>query len=334
MEGTRQQRRLATILAADVVGYSGHMARDEEATVRTLRSHRQVIDGLIARHEGRIFNTAGDSVLAEFGSAVEAVRCALTIQDELRVRNAELVPDRQLLLRIGVNVGDVLVEGDDLLGDGVNIAARLEGLAQPGGICISASTFEQVKNKLSVGFEDLGPQQVKNIPEPVRAFGITAAPVTVAQQGDAARSLRWPVAAGSALVLLAVIGGAAYWYFGTHGPASIPATITTDEMRADQIAAFMTGVTIRGTRRIDGQPFTIVLNADKTASYEFPRAGAANGTTEHITGTWRASDFRFCMQIKHFGQGRELCPRIEKDGAQVIARGRRNGQQLPWTLTK
>ena len=132
MTSTESKRRLTTILAADVAGYSALMASDEEATVRTLRAYREIIDKLIARHDGRIFNTAGDAVLAEFSSAVEAVRCAITIQDELRVRNAELVPERQMLFRIGVNLGDVLVEGDDLLGDGVNIAARLEGVAEPG----------------------------------------------------------------------------------------------------------------------------------------------------------------------------------------------------------
>ena len=133
MDSGRNKRRLATILAADVAGYSALMAQDEEATVRTLRAFRDVIDKLIARHDGRVFNTAGDAVLAEFGSAVEAVRCAITIQDELRVRNAELVPERQMQFRIGVNVGDVLVEGDDrdalaLAGRGLVLFLAVEGI--------------------------------------------------------------------------------------------------------------------------------------------------------------------------------------------------------------
>jgi class 3 adenylate cyclase len=169
-----QQRRLATILAADVSGYSRLMAEDEEYALRTLKAHRNVIDRLIARHEGRIFNTAGDSIVAEFGSAVEAVRCAITIQEELRVRNAQVDENRRMELRIGINVGDVLVDGDNLYGDGVNVAARLEGIAAPGGICISGSVFALVKNKLSYGFEDIGPQAVKNIPEPVPAFRLTS----------------------------------------------------------------------------------------------------------------------------------------------------------------
>ena len=207
-------RRLATILAADVVGYSRLMAQDEEATVRTLKAHRVIIDRLIARHEGRIFNTAGDSVLAEFGSVVEAVRCATTIQDELRVRNAELVESRQMLFRIGVNIGDVIADGDDLLGDGINVAARLESIAPPGGICISGGTFEQVKNKLSIGFEDLGPQTVKNIPDPVAAFRITGAPVSVSTaEGDPESPTPTGTATGKYLVgavLIAVIAVAAW----------------------------------------------------------------------------------------------------------------------------
>jgi class 3 adenylate cyclase len=348
VESTGSQRRLATILAADVVGYSKLMAQDEEATVRTLRSHRDIIDKLIARHEGRIFNTAGDAVLAEFGSVVEAVRCAISIQDELRVRNAELVADRQMLFRIGVNVGDVLVNGDDLLGDGVNIAARLEGIAQPGGICISGGTFEQVKNKMSVGFEDLGPQRVKNIPEAISAFAITSAPVSVAGRAGASAGKASSRAAGTtrrrrriaiaaAASLIVVVGGIGYWQLPARNPVpitSFPVNISTDEMHADEIRAFMSGISISGNRTIDGQPFTIVLNADMTASYQFPRTGELSGTMERITGTWRTEDSRFCLHLQQFAYGREVCPRIEKDGLKLAARARRNGALLPWSLTK
>ncbi len=174
-------RKLTTILAADVVGYSQLMALDEEATLGMLKSYRQLIDRLIDKHSGRIFKTAGDAVLAEFGSAVEAVRCAISIQEDLRVRNAEQPEDRQMWLRVGINVGDVMVEGDDLFGDGVNVAARLEGLADKGGICISGSAFDQVKNKLSIAFRDLGAQKVKNIPEPIPAYEIVPGRVAVAR---------------------------------------------------------------------------------------------------------------------------------------------------------
>jgi class 3 adenylate cyclase len=173
------QRKLTTIVAADVVGYSKLMSVDEDGTLARLRAYRKVTDDLIARHTGRIFNTAGDAFLAEFGSAVEAVRCAIAIQEDLRVRNSELPEGRQMWFRIGVNVGDVMVEDSNLFGDAVNVAARLEGLAETGGICIFGSTFDQVKNKLSIAFKDIGAQQVKNIPEPVRVFRIVPGNVSV-----------------------------------------------------------------------------------------------------------------------------------------------------------
>ncbi len=163
-------RKLTTILAADVEGYTRLMRADEEATLKTLGEYRDVIDGLIARHEGRVFSTGGDSVLAEFGSTVEAVRCAVSCQEEISSRNAALADDQKLIFRIGINVGDVMVRDGDLFGDSVNVAARLEGLAEPGGVCISGSVFEQIKHKLSLGFEDMGPQEVKNIAEPVSAY--------------------------------------------------------------------------------------------------------------------------------------------------------------------
>ncbi len=167
-------RKLTTILAADVEGYTRLMRTDEEATLKTLGEYREIIDDLIARHEGRVFSTGGDSVLAEFGSAVEAVRCAISCQEEISSRNAELADDRKMMFRIGINVGDVMVRDGDLFGDGVNVAARLEGLAEPGGVCISGSVFEQIKHKLSLGIDDMGRQEVKNIPEPIRVYRVVS----------------------------------------------------------------------------------------------------------------------------------------------------------------
>ena len=166
------ERRLAAILAADVVGYSRLMEADEEATLATLNAYRQVIDGLIVDHRGRVFGSAGDSVIAEFASPVEAVRCAIDIQREIENRNADLPHERHMQYRVGVNLGDVMVDGDNLLGDGVNIAARLEGLAEPGDIRISGTVFDQVDGKLDFGFDDLGAQQVKNIAKPVRVYRV------------------------------------------------------------------------------------------------------------------------------------------------------------------
>jgi len=163
-------RKIAAIFAADVAGYSKLVAEDEEETLRRLASYRAVMDDFIARAGGRIFNTAGDAVLAEFPSAVEAVRCAIDIQESLRTRNMAYPASRQMSFRIGITIGDVVERNGDLLGDGVNIAARLEGIAPVGGICISRTVHEQVANKLSVHFADIGEQQVKNIPTPVHAY--------------------------------------------------------------------------------------------------------------------------------------------------------------------
>lgn len=177
------KRKIAAILAADVAGYSRLVAEDEEGTLARLADCRDVFRDFIAKGGGRIFNTAGDAVLAEFPSAVEAVRAAIDIQESMRTRNLGLPAGRLMLFRIGVTIGDVVERGDDLLGDGVNIAARLEGLAAPGGVCVSRGVHEQVANKISVAFRDIGAQEVKNIPQPVHAFvvemkdgGITRAP--------------------------------------------------------------------------------------------------------------------------------------------------------------
>jgi adenylate cyclase len=164
------KRKIAAIFAADIAGYSRLVAEDEEETLRRLAAYRAVVDDFIGKAGGRIFNTAGDAVLAEFSSAVEAVRCAIDIQESLRTRNMAYPPSRQMSFRIGITIGDVVERDGDLLGDGVNIAARLESLAEVGGICISRSVHEQVANKLSVQFADIGAQEVKNIPTPVHAY--------------------------------------------------------------------------------------------------------------------------------------------------------------------
>jgi len=205
------KRRLAAILAADAVGYSARMAEDEERTLRTLAGHRNVIGGLIASHDGRIVGTAGDSVLAEFPSSVAAVRCAVEIQEALATRNDSLPADERLQFRIGVNLGDVIVEGNDILGDGVNVAARLESIAEPGGICIASSVFDQISGKLNLGFDDIGEQSLKNITRPVRAYRVgsaTSAPRRAPKAAPAASSpsrAPWLVAAGVVVVALVAV---------------------------------------------------------------------------------------------------------------------------------
>ena len=166
------KRKISAILAADIAGYSRLVAEDEEETLRRLAMYRAVFDDFVARWGGRIFSTAGDAVMAEFPSAVDAVRCALDIQESIRTRNLAYPQSRQMLYRIGATVADVVERDGDLLGDGVNIAARLGGIAIPGRICVSRAVYEQVAGKVSVKFEDLGQRQVKNIPNAIHAYGI------------------------------------------------------------------------------------------------------------------------------------------------------------------
>src|SRR5438876_1451571 len=166
------ERKLTAILSADVKGYSRLMGEDEEATIRTLTAYREVMSTRIQQQRGRVVDSPGDNLLAEFASVVDAVRCAVEIQQELTAKNADLPAQRKMEFRIGINVGDVVVEGERLYGDGVNIAARLEGLAEGGGICISGTVHDHVKNKLALGYEDLGEQAVKNIAEPVRVYRV------------------------------------------------------------------------------------------------------------------------------------------------------------------
>jgi adenylate cyclase len=172
MEAPRLERKLVAILAADVEGYSRHMEQDEVATLATLSRHRLIVDDLIARHSGRITGTAGDSVLAEFVSVVDAVDCAVQIQQAITAATADERAERRMLFRIGLHVGDVMIKDGDIFGDGVNIAARLEALAEPGGICVSRGVRDHLRNKGLWTFEDLGEQRVKNIAQPIRAFRV------------------------------------------------------------------------------------------------------------------------------------------------------------------
>src|SRR5881296_647302 len=170
------ERKLTAILSADVKGYSRLMGADEVATIHTLTAYREVMATLIQQHRGRVVDSLGDNLLAEFASAVDAVQCAVEIQQELKARNAELSLPRRMEFRIGINVGDVVVEGERLYGDGVNIAARLESLAEAGGLCISGTVYDQIKTKLALEYEDLGAQAVKNIAEPVRVYRVRLEP--------------------------------------------------------------------------------------------------------------------------------------------------------------
>ena len=223
MPQERVQRKLTTILVADVVGFSDLMHKDEEATLQLLDAYRGLFDQLVADHGGRIFNTGGDSVLVEFASAVEAVRCAIAIQTEILDREAKPDGKKVLMFRIGINIGDVMIRDDDLFGDGVNVAARLEGLAEPGGICISGNVFDQVKNKVQGQFEDLGPQTVKNIAEPVAVYRIVLnALPTSSVKGRAKTGKRVSAFVASAFGI-AMLAGLAVWQM--QGADTVPASV-------------------------------------------------------------------------------------------------------------
>jgi adenylate cyclase len=220
----RVERRLTAILAVDVAGYSRLMEADEEGTLARLKAHRhELVDLKIAEHRRHIVKTTGDGLLAEFASVVDAVRCAVEFQREMAVRNAGVPPDRRIEFRVGINLGDIISEEGDIFGDGVNVAARLEALAEPGGICVNRAVRDQVRDKVALAFEDLGEQQVKNIVRPVRAYRVvTEAGVRVAAAAGPGRR-RWTprraIAAGTAALVLLATGAAAIWRLYPPYPA-------------------------------------------------------------------------------------------------------------------
>jgi adenylate cyclase len=214
------KRKLTAILSADVKGYSRLMGEDEKGTVRTLNAYREVMANLIRQHHGRVVDATGDNLMAEFASVVDAVECAVEIQKELKTRNADLPENRRMEFRIGINLGDVIEEEGRIYGDGVNIAARIESLSEAGGVCISGTAFDQVENKLSLGYEYLGEQTVKNIAKPVRAYGVLMEPRVMmkaqAKEGERSKAQgvrRNPIVLGAlgAIVVLAIAAGV--WQF-------------------------------------------------------------------------------------------------------------------------
>lgn len=257
-DASRIRRKLAAILAADVVGYSKLTAIDEEGTARMLIARRELADALIERHGGRIANTAGDSIIAEFASSVEAVRAALEIQEAIRTQNLDIASDRQVQFRIGINVGDVIQQGDDLLGDGVNVAARLEGLAPPGGICLSGEVHDQIQGKLSLGFQSVGARRLKNIGRRIRAYRVV--PET-SLSGHPLRRGNRLIYAGviAGLVVAGAVGFVHSGYFSEKAAIpSIGATPTdlTEAQRTSQLSGFA-DVVAEG--QFDGRKYQAIL---------------------------------------------------------------------------
>jgi adenylate cyclase len=226
------RRKLTAIMSLDAVGYSRLMGQDEAATVRTITAHRMVITAVIQKYRGRVVDSPGDNMLAEFVSVVDAVQSAVEIQEVIRGKNAELPEDRRMEFRIGINLGDVIEEGERIYGDGVNIAARLEGLAEPGGICISGSAYEQIESKLSLGYEFIGEHPVKNIVKPVRAYKVPTGPKTPQEISDKKiLAPKWKrVALAGAIAMLVAAGGAAIWK--SYRPPSPPTELASVDKMA------------------------------------------------------------------------------------------------------
>jgi adenylate cyclase len=224
------KRKLTAIFSADVKGYSRLMSEDEEATVRTLNAYKEVMANLIQQHHGRVVDAPGDNVLAEFGSVVDAVRCAVEVQKELKVKNSDLPENRRMEFRIGVNLGDVIEDGEQILGDGVNIAARLESLSEAGGICISGTAFDQVRNKVDLGYKYLGEQTVKNIALPVRVYKVLMEPEEVGKVvGEKKTKTRqWQMATmGLVIGVIVVVAVIVIWKF--YIPSAPQPEVTSKE---------------------------------------------------------------------------------------------------------
>ena len=263
LEPASAERKLAAILHADVVGFSRLMGEDESGTHRTLGQLRNAVDPLMAAHRGRIVGTAGDSVLADFASVVDALSCAVAMQRAARAVNDPLPPERRLELRIGVNLGDVIVDGAEIFGDGVNIAARLEALAQPGTVCISQTVYDQVRNKLDLDYRPLGSHRVKNIAEPVRAYAV-GEPAALPRP----RRVRARLASASAAALLAVAGLAGWaLHSGRFGLDAGPKPVTVAGLAAPANLA--------------GRPSVAVLPF-KNLSSDAGRAFFSDGITEDV----------------------------------------------------
>lgn len=307
------ERKLATILSADVAEYSRLMAENEEETVKAFRGHKAVFESTIAAHRGRIFNTAGDAILAEFSSAVEAVRCATEIQAALRTRNDNLPPSRQVRFRIGVNLGDVMLQGADLLGDGVNVAARIQAAAQPGGICISGSVYDQIRDKLSLSFHSLGEKSYKNIPHRVRTYSIAESDdfgklPTVPEKP--LTHLKWVVAVSAVVLIL----GAGYWAYRAN----------QDRQLAAQDGRYSGEVCMGATRGDDARCYIasgIMISKGKISA-RYPAKG--EGLSNVITGNVSASgDIAMEINIENASGNRVASSRLTgfvRNG-QLIANG-------------
>jgi class 3 adenylate cyclase len=333
MSSSPVKRKLSAILAADAVGYSRMMGANEEATLKTLSAHRAVIDGIIEFHDGRIVGTAGDSVLAEFGSPVEAVRCAVEIQDALRTRNDSLPEDRRLQFRVGVNLGDVMIKGNDLLGDGVNVAARLEGIAEPGGICISASVYDLIRGKLDLGFHDIGEQSLKNIEHPIRVYrvardgGVPPGSVRKARRKDG-RGRSALVGLGAVVVAAAAGYGYLVWLPQQRAAAEADLARAAAEAEAAKRQAAAAGATAEQAQRALEAERAAVQKAKADA--EVARARAQTEAAKRRAETQLAAATRARDQAQREAEAAKAAARkaAEEAAAEKAAAERAAAQKL------
>jgi adenylate cyclase len=280
------KRKLTAILSADVVGYSQLMENNEDATIQTLNTYRNSMSTLVQQHRGRVVDMTGDNLMAEFSSVVDAVKCAVETQKEMSKRNAELPENRQMLFRIGVNLGDIVEEEDRIYGDGVNIAARLEGLAEAGGICISRTAYDQVKKKLELGYEYLGEHSVKNISEPVHVYRVLMEPEAAGKVIGEKRKEKRRMTVAAVIVLLIGVAGLGGWYLYFEQskriePASIEkmafplpekpsiAVLPFDNMSGDSKQDYFSdGLTEQIISALSRAPYLFVIARNSTFTYK------------------------------------------------------------------
>jgi class 3 adenylate cyclase len=332
------KRKIAAIMAADIAGYSKLVAEDEEETLRRLASYRAVFEDFISRFSGRIFNTAGDAVLAEFSSAVEAVRCAIDVQESLRTRNLAYPSSRQMSFRIGITVGDVVERDGDLLGDGVNIAARLEGLAAPGGLCVSRTVYEQVASKLSVEFVDIGEQEVKNIPSPIHAYtlllgvGDSRVPQGGRKKRAASGVVIWATAISAACIAaLAVVAGS--YFTGSRTDAAPPSPATPvptlppapPQVLVPEAVPFITD-------RVRAAVRNEYLPAPDHKALAISFAGSGLITDQKDDETAKAAALETCQQIQNRVNPAAKCEVYAVGDTVVFARGRMPMPPEPWVV--
>lgn len=323
------ERKLAVILVADIVGYSAQMERDETGTYdRVTARRREIFEPAIARHQGRIFKLVGDGLLAEFGSAVQAVECAISLQTSLAERNLDVAEDQRILARIGINLGEVIVEGDDRLGEGVNIAARLEQLAEPGGICVSEKVAREVERKLAFGFESMGVKRVKNIAEPIHVYRVSAD----ASQGPRHRVRAFRPNRRTLMVvaaLIAVLVGATLWLSRPANPvgppvvAVLPFTNLSGDPTQDYLGA---GIAEDIIAMLSTSPLIRVLSKSSSftvASTTDPKTVAQTLQADYILeGSLRRQGdaFHISTQLVDGEDGRNLwAKRLEQDGSNIVA---------------